>query len=106
MYPRLFALHALPPAAGFPEPYESNGESACAGKRRIVLPPLLNLSIDRLASDGIFLLDDSLTLYLWIGRAVPSIYLQSLFGVESMEGMNTRQVMICEEIANEVRFLL
>lgn len=99
IYPRLFALHNLPAEAGLPVPEgESNAEKPIAGKQRIVLPPVINLSIERLACEGLFLLEDSLLLYLWVGRSVPPALLDSLFGVETMDGVDCRQLSLREPL--------
>lgn len=93
IYPRLFALHNLPPDAGLPLPEGAEvADKSVAGKEKIVLPPVINLSIERLQCDGVFLLDDSLTLYMWVGRSAPTDLLTSLFGVPTMEGIDCKQV--------------
>lgn len=94
IYPRLFALHNMPPEAGIelPQQEQHTNDKPVAGKTKIILPPVLNLSIERLACDGIFLLEDTLTLYLWVGRSVPSPLLTSLFGIPSMEGVDCKLV--------------
>ncbi|GMF42993.1 unnamed protein product [Phytophthora fragariaefolia] len=93
IYPRMFALHNMPPEAGLPAEDEAGAESAeDSGAKSIVLPPVINLSIERLQCDGVFLLDDTLSLYLWVGRSAPPELLQSLFGVPSMEGVDCSQV--------------
>lgn len=93
VYPRLFALHNLPPDAGLPLPEGADrADKTVAGKQKIVLPPVINLSIERLQCDGVFLLDDSLTLYLWVGRSAPADLLTSIFGIPTMEGVDCKQV--------------
>lgn len=91
IYPRMFALHNMPPEAGLPAEDEAGAEGA-EGSKSVVLPPVINLSIERLQCDGVFLLDDALNLYLWVGRSAPPELLQSLFGVPSMEGVDCSQV--------------
>lgn len=91
IYPRLFALHNMPPEAGLPLAEEQN-DKPVAGAQKIVLPPVINLSIERLQCDGVFLLDDSLSLYLWVGRSAPADLLTSLFGIPTMEGVDCKQV--------------
>lgn len=98
IYPRLFSLHNLPPEAGQPSTENELAPSGkpVAGSQRIVLPPVINLSIERLASDGIFLLEDSLALYIWVGRSAPPALLDSLFGVQTMDGVDCRQLSVRE----------
>lgn len=94
IYPRLFALHNMSPDVGLPAPEPTEGEisKATAGSQRIVLPAVINLSIERLACDGMFLMEDALTLYLWVGRSAPAPLLTSLFGLQTMEGVDCKQV--------------
>ncbi|TQS35598.1 hypothetical protein Golomagni_03976 [Golovinomyces magnicellulatus] len=64
IYPRMYSLHNMPDTAGTVDP-ETN---------QIVLPPLLNLSSERLVSYGLYLIDDGQTQFLWVGRdAVPQL---------------------------------
>lgn len=90
IYPRMFALHNMPPEVGLPAAEDETAEGASANS--IVLPPVINLSIERLQCDGVFLLDDTLSLYLWVGRSAPPELLESLFGIPSMEGVDCNQV--------------
>ena len=62
VYPRLFALHKLP-----------------AQQTPFQFPPPLNLSAESIASDGIYLLDDSLQLMVWVGGASDPKLCDSLF---------------------------
>lgn len=98
IYPRLFALHNMPPDACLPAPedqqHNSESKPTAGVKTRIVLPPVINLSIERLSCDGAFLLEDTLSLYMWIGRSVSSALLDSLFGLQSLEGVDCRQLSL------------
>lgn len=95
IYPRMFALHNMPPEAGL-SASKDEGENSVedVSTSHIVLPPVINLSIERLQCDGVFLLDDALTLYLWVGRSVPHEILESLFGISSMEGVDCNQLKL------------
>ncbi|RLN69823.1 hypothetical protein BBJ29_001459 [Phytophthora kernoviae] len=96
IYPRMFALHNMPPEAGLPavEDQPSAEGSKGASVKSIVLPPVINLSIERLQCDGVFLLDDTLNLYLWVGRSAPPELLGSIFGIPSMEGVDCSQLKL------------
>ncbi|GMF11280.1 unnamed protein product [Phytophthora lilii] len=91
IYPRMFALHNMAPEVGLPAADDESSAEGASSKS-IVLPPVINLSIERLQCDGVFLLDDTLSLYLWVGRSAPPELLESLFGVPSMEGVDCSQV--------------
>jgi protein transport protein SEC24 len=71
LYPKMYSLHDMPDEAGvFDE--QSGG---------IVLPPPCNLSSERLAPYGLYLIDDGQTQFLWVGRdAVPQL-VQDVFGL-------------------------
>lgn len=100
IYPRMFALHNMPPEAGLPLPEDqalTQQEKPIAGSSRVVLPPVINLSIERLQCDGVFLLEDSVTLYMWVGRSAPPAFLTSLFGFPTMDGVDCKQV--CYELS-------
>lgn len=96
VYPRMFALHEMRPSAGLP----SNSAPSCdddemvAGQDRIELPHALNLTVDRLTSNGIFLLDNGLDMFLWVGRSSDPAILNSLFGTNSLEGVDMSQVKL------------
>ncbi|KMU76308.1 SEC24 protein [Coccidioides immitis RMSCC 3703] len=70
IYPKMYSLHDMPDDAGVPDP--ATGE--------IVLPPLCNLTSERLVPYGLYLIDDGQTQFLWVGRdAVPQL-VQDVFG--------------------------
>ena len=95
VYPRLFSLQDMDPDAGLPA--EENGddeetEEKVAGRNRILLPRVVSLSIDGLSSDGIYLLDNGIDMFLWVGRSSDPGYVFSLFGVQSLDDMDPMQV--------------
>ncbi|KAL6066051.1 Protein transport protein Sec24B [Balamuthia mandrillaris] len=73
IYPHLYALKDLSPECGV------KGDDG-----KVVLPPVLNLSTEKLDQSGLFLLDDGQYLLLWIGKAVHGELLEQLFGVSSL----------------------
>eukprot|EP00573_Skeletonema_grethae_P010464 CAMPEP_0201698312 /NCGR_PEP_ID=MMETSP0578-20130828/18349_1 /ASSEMBLY_ACC=CAM_ASM_000663 /TAXON_ID=267565 /ORGANISM="Skeletonema grethea, Strain CCMP 1804" /LENGTH=1230 /DNA_ID=CAMNT_0048184805 /DNA_START=24 /DNA_END=3716 /DNA_ORIENTATION=- len=93
VYPRMFSLHNMSSTAGLPS---ANGadDDKVAGKTRIELPNVLDLTIDRLASNGIFLLDNGLDMFLWVGRSSDPAILNSLFGTNSLEGVDMSRVTL------------
>ena len=71
IYPKLYSLHDMPDDAGAPN--EQTGE--------ILLPPVSNLSSERLVPYGLYLIDDGQTQFLWVGRdAVPQL-ITDVFGL-------------------------
>ncbi|KAH7325111.1 vesicle coat complex subunit [Stachybotrys elegans] len=72
IYPRLYSLHDMPDNAGVPDPDTGH----------IVMPAPMNLSSERFAPYGLYLIDDGQTQFLWVGRdAVPQL-IADVFGVE------------------------
>lgn len=72
IYPKFYSLHDMPDNAGVPDP--TTGE--------ILLPPPCNLSSERIVPYGLYLIDDGVNQFLWVGRdAVPALLLD-VFGVE------------------------
>ena len=61
---------------------------------RIRLPAILNLSHERLASEGVFLLETGHDLFLWIGRAVSPAILHTLLNVQNLEGVDMSQIRL------------
>jgi protein transport protein SEC24 len=71
IYPKMYSLHDMPDDAGVFDEHSGG----------IVLPPPCNLSSERLAPYGLYLIDDGQTQFLWVGRdAVPQLH-QDVFGV-------------------------
>eukprot|EP00743_Colponemidia_sp_Colp-15_P004729 GILK01005094.1.p1 GENE.GILK01005094.1~~GILK01005094.1.p1 ORF type:complete len:1028 (-),score=137.62 GILK01005094.1:96-2873(-) len=75
-YPRMVSLHDL-----------SDEHGVGSEDGQVVLPASHNLSAATLAQEGMMLLEDGLTLYLWIGRAVNPSLLQAVFGVTSLDAV-------------------
>lgn len=75
IHPKFYSLHDMPDNCGLPEP--ATGE--------IILPPAMNLSSERLAPFGCYLIDDTQVQFLWIGpQAVPQL-VQDVFGLSGVE---------------------
>lgn len=72
IYPAFYSLHDMPDDAGVPDPQTGV----------VAMPPLLNLSSERIVPYGLYLLDDGVNQFLWVGRdAVPAL-LNDVFGIE------------------------
>ena len=81
IYPRMFALHRLEAKDGTQVP---PGEAGGEGRLRIKMPNVLQLSNEQLTSDGIFLLDNGLQIYIWIGSSAAPQSLHNLFQVQGL----------------------
>jgi protein transport protein SEC24 len=84
VYPRMFALHNMPEDAC---EFQDNEEENTVGPEdgRVSLPPMQNLSAERLCSDGIFMLENSIDAFIWVGQAAPPKLLFDLFGLNSID---------------------
>jgi protein transport protein SEC24 len=89
IYPRMFSIHDM---EGTPEvgvPTDNSDEGALlAGPDNIRLPPILNLSHERTTSDGMYLMENGQDMFIWIGRSVNPALLNTLFGLDSLEGVD------------------
>jgi len=98
IYPRMFALHEMGASAG--HALGDNGGSndvdpeTVAGHNRIQLPPVVSLSVENLSSNGVFLLDNGVEMYLWVGSAADLNIVGSLFGVHSLDDIDPSQIRI------------
>eukprot|EP00560_Eucampia_antarctica_P006658 CAMPEP_0197830018 /NCGR_PEP_ID=MMETSP1437-20131217/6598_1 /TAXON_ID=49252 ORGANISM="Eucampia antarctica, Strain CCMP1452" /NCGR_SAMPLE_ID=MMETSP1437 /ASSEMBLY_ACC=CAM_ASM_001096 /LENGTH=1090 /DNA_ID=CAMNT_0043432107 /DNA_START=1 /DNA_END=3273 /DNA_ORIENTATION=+ len=93
LYPRMFGIHDMPSSAGMPITND-NKETNTAGRNRVVLPSLLNLSADRLSSEGIFLLDNGVDFFVWVGSSADEALVHALFGVSSLENADMNQIFL------------
>ena len=93
IYPRMFSIHDMTEDSGLPC---DNAEIDCptAGPFRVRLPALLNLSSERLVSDGMFLLENGYEMFMWIGRAVNPAIISTLFGTPSLDGIDMTTLAI------------
>jgi protein transport protein SEC24 len=73
IHPTFYSLHNMPPEAG------------TVGENGIIMPTPLPLTSERLERHGLFLIEDSQTIFLWVGRdAVPQLILD-VFNLPSYE---------------------
>ena len=79
---------------------------------RVTLPPMQNLSAERLSSDGVFMLENSIDAFVWVGSAASPQVLGDLFGLNSVDqggdftGVSLRQEKDGSELALKVHRLL
>lgn len=96
IYPRLFSIHDMAIDAGTPSD-NADDDAPTAGSERVRLPAILNLSHERLTSEGIFLLENGHDLFMWIGRNVSPAIINTLFGVNTLEGVEVSDISIQSE---------
>ncbi|KYQ47183.1 Protein transport protein Sec24C [Trachymyrmex zeteki] len=73
-YPRLFPLHNIDP-------------------QDTELPPMLRCSVDKFTDDGAYLLENTIHMFLWLGMALSSQWVQSVFGVPSVVQVDTDRAL-------------
>lgn len=92
IYPKMFSLHNMSPAVGQSIEGDVPPGGQVAGASRTLLPQAVNLSVERLASDGIFMIDNGFEISFWVGRSADPNLVNSLFGVPSLENVDMNQV--------------
>ena len=100
IHPRLYAIHDMDDQVGLPSD-DDDDEVNTAGREKIVLPGAINLSVERLSSEGVFLLDNGVDAFIWVGRASNPAIISALFGVESLENVDPSQLKL-NSIGNDV----
>ncbi|KAI9342470.1 Sec23/Sec24 trunk domain-containing protein [Zopfochytrium polystomum] len=81
-YPRMVALHNLAPNVGVVE----NGS--------VRLPPSVRVSFERLELNGIYIVENGIQMYCWIGRGVLPEVLLKIFGVDKVEAVDPKLLRI------------
>ncbi|GES88569.1 Sec23/Sec24 family protein [Rhizophagus clarus] len=81
LYPRLIPVHNLSDQfqVGYPNQYS-----------KVKLPPLIRVSSARLESEGAYLLENGHILIFWIGRQVSSEFINNVFGVDTIEKIDSK----------------
>lgn len=75
----------------------------------MILPPILNLSINALSATGIYLLDDGLSFWMVVGDQADPNELMEIFGVPSLAGYdvsNIRLPLLENETSRKIHSLL
>lgn len=101
-YPNLYRLDTMEGYMGLtlPETLDVPEGLELCGSDYILLPPPQSLSAANLAADGIFLLDDALNLFIWIGSQADPTLVEYLLGIQSIAGVDTRRLLL-QQLDNE-----
>ncbi|KAL0073653.1 Sec23/Sec24 trunk domain-containing protein [Phycomyces blakesleeanus] len=78
LYPRMYALHNLT---------DQSGTQDLRGD--VKLPPMVRCSYERLDSHGAYILDTGSDLFIWLGKNIPSSFLEDVFGVSHLEQVDS-----------------
>ncbi|KAI8090117.1 Sec23/Sec24 trunk domain-containing protein [Gilbertella persicaria] len=81
LYPRMYPLHEL-----------SLNENTANLKGEFRLPHMMRTSYERLEAHGCYLVDTGSDLYLWLGKSLPSAFIQDLFGVKTLDQVDPHMV--------------
>lgn len=98
LYPRMYAIHLFGPDDGLPM---DNG--------RLRLPKQMRTSYLRMDPEGAYLVANGHTAILWLGAAVSSALVRDLYGVDSLEELDTRMTALPKlptRLSQQVRNLL
>ncbi|TIA91225.1 hypothetical protein E3P81_02140 [Wallemia ichthyophaga] len=82
LYPTLYSLHNMPAEAGM------------LSEGGLVLPPRLNLTIEKFERHGLYLIEDGQQMFLWIGRdAVPQLVLD-VFNLPTLQDLRPGKITL------------
>jgi hypothetical protein len=90
----------------FPVPHRSPRRLCCVSRApcsQVVLPPVNNLSSEKLDQSGIFLLDDGQYLLLWVGKLAAPEAVHALFGVPSLFGVDDALLKLVDQGTSGIR---
>ena len=73
------------------------GALKCYGGDVVEMPEQMGLTAERLSSDGAFLLDNGVDIFMWFGRAVSPKLISSLFGLDTLDGIDCSQLRLEQE---------
>lgn len=79
------------------------------GERNLILPPLLNLSVNALSATCTYLLDDGLSLWMIVGNQVDTNEMMEIFGVPSLDNYdvtNLRLPLLDTERSRKIHTLI
>ncbi|KAG8199011.1 hypothetical protein JTE90_001808 [Oedothorax gibbosus] len=74
LYPRLIPMHEIEPK---PDSVE--------------IPTAIRCSIERLKENGVYLIENGLSMFMWVGMNAESKWIQEVFGVNTVAGINIEQ---------------
>ncbi|KAF9280905.1 COPII coat Sec23p-Sfb3p heterodimer component [Linnemannia elongata] len=77
-YPRMITVHAMDERVGV---MDTNG--------RVFLPQLVRVSYARLNPAGAYMLENGQRLFLWLGREIHQQFLQDVFGVQTLDEVDS-----------------
>ncbi|KAJ3238647.1 COPII subunit [Chytriomyces hyalinus] len=77
IHPRFWAIHSMDSSCG--ELDDATG--------RVIFPPVLNLSSEKLERHGLYLLENGSDIFFWVGRGIAPELCQLVFGVPSYDGI-------------------
>lgn len=108
IYPTVYSLHDMPDTCGFLEMAvrinEETGEEEEYETGAIVMPEIVNSSRDSWDAYGLYLIDNSTELFLWVsGMAMPEL-LADVFGVQLLWEIATGKLELPELSMEESQF--
>ncbi|KAF9371863.1 COPII coat Sec23p-Sfb3p heterodimer component [Podila verticillata] len=92
-YPRLFDIGNLTGHVGVVDHHHPAS--------KVVLPGLVRTSYSRLNPAGAYILENGQRMFLWVGREVAQETLQDLFGISTLEEIDTATMHHLPELTND-----
>lgn len=69
-----------------------------AGRNQVRLGPAVNLSVEALHPEGLYLLENGVGIWIWVGRRADPAKLSALFGLSSLEGIDPATITLRLEV--------
>ena len=85
LLPKFYELHTMAPECGLPSSSETGGH--------ILFPPLRNLSAERIAKHGLYLITTSQAMYLYLGSQAHPQLIADVFGKRSFDELHAGKVI-------------
>lgn len=84
LLPVLYSLHNMPNDAGTLDPVT----------HKLILPPRLNLSSERFERHGLYLIEDGMSIFLWLGRAAVPALTMDVFGAQDYASLQSGPITL------------
>ena len=86
LLPVFYSLHNMPPDAG-----TIDMSTQC-----LIMPPRLNLSSERFERHGLYLIEDGMSVFLWLGRAAVPALTMDVFGAPDYASLQSGPIVLPE----------
>lgn len=96
LYPTLYKIYPMNEQCGYPIPEEMEYSGLVMGENNISMPDNYPLSNSSLSSENVFIMDDGLTLYMWIGKNVENQWIKDVLDLDSLSNIDCSRIILPE----------